>query len=146
MRIKTIELKGEQLDHFVAIALKWEQRLWGAIPVWFQSDGEKRFRCQAREWQPSTTWMQGGPIIEKHCITVIRCDDDFGKDDKGFYNGERIPVWAADIGQQSALSLRDLDGLDAYWFEEKAVVYGPTPLVAAMRCFVFHKLGEEVEL
>jgi hypothetical protein len=36
------------------------------------------------------------------------------------------------------------------WIEvgEKAhkVVYGPTPLIAAMRCFVSSRLGDEVEI
>ena len=44
-----------------------------------------------------------------------------------YYNGE----WNA--------CLQDVDGTPDYWS-------GPTPLIAAMRCYVASKLGEEVEV
>jgi hypothetical protein len=50
-------------------------------------------------WSPSTNQAQGHPIIEREGITVIRCDDDYGKDEKGYTTLERIPVWAATNGQ-----------------------------------------------
>ena len=65
----------------------------------------------------STDWSQGGPIIERERISVIDVDGyDFWKADK--LNKEAIPV----------------------------ISYGPTPLIAAMRCYCASKLGDEVEI
>jgi len=64
----------------------------------------------------STDWAQGGPIIERERITV-RVDTRAGR-------------WAAffDGGQVTARMV------------------GPTPLIAAMRCYVASKLGDEVDV
>ena len=68
-------------------------------------------------YSPSTDWSQGGPIIERERISVIDVDGyDFWKADR--LNKEAIPV----------------------------INYGPTPLIAAMRCYVASKLGDEVEI
>lgn len=67
---------------------------------------------------PSTDWSQGGPIIERECIEV------------GRQGGE----WIACIDVPE----------NGDW--EAAGQYGPTPLVAAMRCYVASKLGDEVEI
>ena len=68
-------------------------------------------------FQPSTDWAQGGPIIEREIVSI---DKEEG--------GKR---WAAYAWRSD----RDL---------QKAI--GPTPLVAAMRCFVASKLGDEIEV
>ena len=65
---------------------------------------------------PSTNWEQGGPIIEREKIVVIPPHDDI--EDWEAYHPTRIHN------------------------EE----YGPTPLIAAMRCYVASKLGYEVEI
>ena len=76
-------------------------------------------------WQPdigpsepdySTRWDIGGPIIEREEMTVS-CN------------------W------QRPYAIKLLP-------EEKRVVQGngPTPLIAAMRCYVAYKLGEEVDV
>lgn len=44
-----------------------------------------------------------------------------------YLGGTRLSRWAAEDGQ-------------------KAMAYGPTPLVAAMRCYTASKLGDEVEI
>jgi hypothetical protein len=64
----------------------------------------------------STDWAQGGSIIERERITV-RVDTRAGR-------------WAAffDGGQVSARMV------------------GPTPLIAAMRCYVASKLGDTVDV
>ena len=66
-------------------------------------------------YSPSTDWSEGGPIIEREGINLVP-----------LYQG-----WEATI---------DLDEGDA--LIEKQI--GPTPLVAAMRCYVASELGEEV--
>ena len=69
----------------------------------------------------STDWAQGGPIIEREtCIAML------GRLNSGIWQVQAL----YDIGQ-------DKPG-DYY--------YGPTPLVAAMRCYVASKLGDEVEI
>lgn len=75
-----------------------------------------------REYYPSTDWSQGGPIIERELCELVRCQ-----------SGSTGPVyWEAHAG-----------------FEHEsghAIHYGPTPLIAAMRCYVASKLGDEVEI
>lgn len=64
----------------------------------------------------STDWAHGGPIIEREGIQ-LRCG---------------LGGWVA-LPYDSA-------------FSEEAYQEGDTPLIAAMRCYVASKLGDEVEL
>ncbi len=67
----------------------------------------------------STDWSQGGPIIEQERIAIwFEKYDDIDS---------ALPVWAA------------------VRFNEQNY-YGSTPLIAAMRCYVASKLGDEVEV
>ena len=68
----------------------------------------------------STNWAQGGPIIEREKIELIppRDEDDYDWMAVGFALG------CAELGIQE----------------------GPTPLIAAMRCYVASKLGDEVDV
>jgi hypothetical protein len=70
-------------------------------------------------YSPSTDWAQGGPIIEREIISV-----------QASYKG----YWSARI----------LVNLDEY--DEPSVSYGPTPLIAAMRCYVASKFGDVVDV
>lgn len=72
------------------------------------------------DWCPSTDWSQGGPIIEREGI-AIDCIRWSGK----------IDGWIA------VLPLFD---------EAKYADPSPTPLVAAMRCYVASRLGDTVEI
>jgi hypothetical protein len=72
-------------------------------------------------YKPSTDWAQGGPIIEREKVS-IRHDP---KDARG--------AWYAVQGLHRFLS--------PYYKGS-----GPTPLIAAMRCYVASKLGDEVEV
>jgi hypothetical protein len=76
--------------------------------------------CFTDEWgadfEPSCDWLQGGKIIEREEITV-----------------EYAGVW---LGR----CWKDSEG------EEQIQIEGATPLVAAMRCYVASKLGDEVEV
>ena len=69
----------------------------------------------------STDWAHGGPIIEREKISLefLPGAGDTGAD-----------VWVATRIERPAVS------------EEQ----GPTPLIAAMRCYVASKLGEIVEV
>lgn len=68
------------------------------------------------EWNPTRNWAQGGPIIERERIG-LDCDDQ--------------GIWFAsyDLSEDTAL------GASA-----------KSPLVAAMRCYVATKLGNEIEI
>ena len=68
-------------------------------------------------YNPSGDWMQGGPIIEREKIGVVTSPDDAN-------------VWVGSM-------------LEPDW---KFNCAGTTPLVAAMRCYVASKLGDEVEI
>jgi hypothetical protein len=69
----------------------------------------------------STNWAQGGPIIEREGISIRYSE----KDARG--------AWYAVLGPNRFLS-PDHEGS------------GPTPLIAAMRCYVASKLGDDVTL
>ena len=66
---------------------------------------------------PATSWAQGGPIIERERMTIT-------------YNGND-DAWEAYISDRGMS--------DDY---ER----GPTPLIAAMRCFVASCQGDTVEI
>jgi|688.fasta_scaffold564162_3 hypothetical protein len=71
------------------------------------------------ELSPSTQWHWGGPIIEREKISIME---------------ECNGTWMGSIG-----GCTDLDM--PLWQE-----HGPTPLIAAMRCYVASKLGAEIEI
>lgn len=68
-------------------------------------------------WGWATDWAQGGPIIEREMLTVI-------------YN-ERP---------------EDVEGWRTIAYHTGDMEYGATPLIAAMRCYVASKLGDEVDV
>ena len=68
---------------------------------------------------PSTDWAHGGPIIEREKISLT--PRDYGWD--ALYHDR----------------LFEEDGSDFF-------MRGPTPLIAAMRCYVASKLGDEVDV
>ena len=69
----------------------------------------------------STNWAFGGPIIEREQIGVVATE------------GSRAsPVWASELWSEDTASVQTF--------------FGPTPLIAAMRCYVASKLGDEVDI
>lgn len=71
---------------------------------------------------PSTDWAQGGPIIEREKIDLNH-----------YRLADKTAMWEASgsIGAKGA----------GYRY-----AVGPTPLIAAMRCYVASKLGDELEI
>jgi len=67
----------------------------------------------------STNWALGGPIIEREGINIERVN-----------NHGRWEAWTPAPERRSG----------------EAVEQGTTPLIAAMRCFVASKLGDEIEV
>lgn len=124
MKIKTSELTGAALDWAVA-------KCEGHKPVFTRHwvtpshpEDPRRVCVPAPSWvqpfEPSTNWAQGGPIIEREKIYLncLRTGDHY-----------RTEVWEA-------------------WpyASTKLVQQGVTPLIAAMRCYVASKLGDEVDV
>ena len=103
-------------------ALDWAvAKVEGHRPLWDESS-ERFFLWGDCDWaflgefSPSTNWAQGGPIIEK---------------EKMDFKWVGINLCRASIE----------------WLDERHVeAFGPTPLVAAMRCFVASKLDDDVEI
>ena len=118
MPMKTSELTGAALDWAVAkcegVLMRWERSTHDEAPL---------------EYSPSTDWAQGGPIIERESIFVLR--------EQSGFKGRRL--WAATSGASKAIGLND-DSVKLY---RDAFYFGPTPLIAAMRCYVASKQGEQ---
>ena len=78
------------------------------------------------EWKPSTNWAQGGPIIEKEQITLRFSENNWVAE-----------WWADNSGMAKNPEQR---------FVHNRYKVGSHPLIAAMRCYVASKLGEEVDV
>lgn len=119
--MKASELTGQALDWAVA-KCEGGTGLWydSVATYWITIDGKDRALSKgwAQSYQPSTDWAQGGPIIEREKICL-----DIGS----------AGVWLAWNKQN-------------YDDEPRHMVSALTPLIAAMRCYVASKLGDEVDL
>lgn len=71
----------------------------------------------------STNWLQGGPIIDREKIAL---------------DVEHGDPWRARFGRARIT----FDGRAHHYHHAE----GPTPLIAAMRCYVASKLGDEVDI
>jgi hypothetical protein len=123
--MKVAELEGALLDYWVAKAEELTEPFIydGSCQYWVSDSDENDDRSSVR-FHPSRDWAQGGQIIERESINILRFDDP------------KEP-WAAVI-YQSAEHWIDTSWFDIDW-------HGATPLVAAMRCYVASKFGEEVQ-
>lgn len=141
MKIKTSELTGAALDWAVA-KCEGETPLWhsgttvsesiqGIKRFWVSVDTryDKEGRDYNPRYSPSTDWLTAGPIIQREEITV-----------QPVYAEGKLSVWnAAGHDLEYDESGEYIDGSDHS-------SYGPTPPIAAMRCFCRSKLGDEVEV
>lgn len=71
-------------------------------------------------YMPSTDWDQGGPILERERITLK-------------------PEWDGESEFWTAISITRFE-------HYRAVQSGPTPLIAAMRCYCCSKLGDDIDI
>jgi hypothetical protein len=125
MKIKTSALTGINLDWAVAKCEGREQALeknkMGSLSFDagihpYMADLDKPWRFQG--YSPSTDWKQGGPIIERNRIYVTPNSSNEG--------------WRSYV-------LIGRGGIAWSYF-------GPTFLIAAMRCYVGSKLGDEIDI
>lgn len=116
--MKTSELTGAALDWAVAMCEGEEVEM---------IKGQLETRWTDNGWKPSSDWAQGGPIIERECITVSALYAQKNPPSPEYAHGE----WGAYI---------------PCGVNSEAAGRGATPLVSAMRCYVASKMGDEIEL
>lgn len=121
--MKVSELKGALLDYWVCVSEGIE-----VIVAMRENYDDTELSClevnargaRVLRRSPSTSWVEGGPIIEREGIAFAK-----------FYEPKDGPI--APGNEWAALSLDDSIRMD-----------GPTPLVAAMRVQVAAYYGDEV--
>ena len=124
MLIKTSELTGTALDWAVAHIDGYKLTTDGITKLLEKGDELLILgpHNSYLHYSPSTDWAQGGPIIEREKIDS--------------YYSTSTRLWAAAIW-------KDLSGGGQLEHKQTAC---PTALIAAMRCYVASKLGDEVEV
>lgn len=122
--MKVSELSGTPLDYWVARAEGYDPEkeqvilhVDGTCRIAYHEDDDPDSR-----YNPSQSWMWGGPIIERAKIDLKSPPNIDAPD-------EHID-WAASVDDRSV----------SYTVEW----YGETPLLAAMRAYVASKFGKEV--
>ena len=120
--MKTSELTGAALDWAVLVAVygKHDAGNIQHVAHFLHMRGEnpaKPVHPMHREFLFSEQWSQGGPIIEHEKIDL---------------------VWQANPAEEWA-------AYPNHGMNDEFVQVGPTPLIAAMRCYVASLLGDEIE-
>lgn len=118
--MKTSELTGAALDWAVCEAT-------GLLAAYTQFRTGKNFLkvwgvAKNAHLHPSTDWAQGGPIIERELLMIE-------------------PVFWTVEGWHWVAYVLGPNNLDEN-YEQR----GSTPLIAAMRCYVASKLGDNIEI
>jgi len=121
MKIKTAELTGAALDWAVATCEHAVKRPNYGEPC-FNAKSKRIYETEGLRqigvnFEPSTNWTQGGSIIERERLSLQ-------------YSGYKGRPYYATHPNAGRKAQRD----------------GPTPLIAAMRCYVASKLGDEVDI
>lgn len=116
--MKIAELKDLALDWAVELA---KGTFWSGNGyfVFKNADGSTRTFERNPEWRYSTDWSKGGPIIEREIYKLER----FSSTVKGRSITQNFRATTPGFEQ-----------------------FGPTPLIAAMRCYVASKLGDEIDI
>lgn len=122
MKIKTSELKGRALDYAVATITKA-----GIVSL----DLTHLRDVSGKVYAPSTDPAQAWPIIEREDINVNR------------YTHSEVTESGQEIYRKDGWTA--FTTATAYWMTPKRA-YGPTSLIAAMRCYVASELGGEVDV
>jgi hypothetical protein len=124
MKIETKDLHGTALDWAVArCAGKDRDCEIHAGNVWYG-----RVTSGFIQYRPSEKWDQGGPIIEQENLTV---------------SAEGAPdcsTWVASLTYPAKVAYTAGTAI------RFCTMRGPTPLIAAMRCYVASKLGDKIDV
>jgi len=127
MKVKATDLSGIALDWAVAMAEGGHSLRYDTVACWwFTLEGKDR--VLSRAWAPSMNWApsalpeQGMPIMEEML-------------------GFELKVWLQ-VGLRPNMRVE----AHVHNYEGDWIVFGPTILIAAMRCYVAYKLGDEIEI
>ncbi len=126
MKVKTSALTGAALDYAVA---KCELMAGQNYTLSIDDDGilkRVNYGGMYPEW--SCEWEEAGPIIERERVSLYQWLSHV------FHNPTTQTTeshWDADMTTPEGKFIQ---------------AEGPTPLIAAMRCYVASKLGDEVEI
>jgi Protein of unknown function (DUF2591) len=136
IRHKVSELEGALLDAAVAKAHGWKFEISGrgyclaTVPDLEHGDGNGLVG-----FAPSTSWEDGGPIIERERITHYHCGlEHWGEP---WFAGKKLVP-------QSEGSTEDSGFHVSLWMDHQQT--GPSLLIAAMRAYVASKFGDVVDL
>jgi hypothetical protein len=80
-------------------------------------------------YRPSTDWTQGGPIIDREDLAMSSKPDG---------------LWAAYAPKGTRLVQHGGQAVEVFNWTYKQQGY--TPLIAAMRCYVASKLGDNIDI
>jgi hypothetical protein len=116
MKIEVSKLQGVALDWAVAKCHGKGIEFEDPNDPWLTVNGISDQPLHS--YTPSIDWAQGGPIIERM-----------------FKEGFQLSQGGTTAGNQRCWASRN----GQFWS-------GPTPLIAAMRCYVEWKLGSEIEV
>ena len=121
MKVKTADLIGPALDWAVAVVEGLtEENAWTTVEIF------KAIRAGGGYWY-STNWAQGGPIIEREGIEI------------NVRNWSPSPICRLPGKYEWSARL-------CFVRQTECKQFGPTPLIAAMRCVVAANLGDEVDV
>ena len=120
--IQTQDLIGAALDWAVAKCEGHECEFGDEVsgPWLVPQEGYLHDEKPLASFRPSTDWAQGGPIINREAHNLFK------------HNGGTEWCCACNVPRDGYTAIVTADG--------------PTPLIAAMRCFVASKLGPTVEV
>ena len=126
--MKTAELIGPALDWAVAKCeggfgiqqhTKFHNKPWFFYQR-YEDEPDVVHHFYLNEYEPSTDWAQGGPIIERE-------------------GGFHLKIWLE--SRPDTKCEAHIHNYDGDWIQ-----FGPTPLIAAMRVYVASKMGDEIEI
>jgi hypothetical protein len=91
---------------------------WAVAQAWYGTEYDMSLPLfdDGLTFQPSALWQHGGPIIEREVIDVFRNYEE--------------RCWQAEANRYGGCPM----------------ARGEAPLIAAMRCFVASRLGDEVNI
>jgi hypothetical protein len=115
--MKINELTGVALDWAVAKCEDGVNIDASGLP-WLPDESPNE-QGDAVWFHPSTNWAQGGPIIEREWLDIT--------------------PWPNESDEELQWQCKQHDSIDC-------VAFGPTPLIAAMRCYVASKLGDTIDI
>ena len=118
MKVKTSEAKDQVLSYLVGRAegIELSHGCYNRLLVDGRMSAGQKMLAP---YNPSTDWEQGGPIIEREWLDIT--------------------PWPNESDEDLRWQCKQHDSIDC-------VAFGPTPLIAAMRCYVASQLGDEVEV